>query len=388
MHTITTREDLFSRVHELGPLIRAHQLESDQLRRIAQPVADAFFERDLFRILLPVELGGAGVDLLTSMELVELAATYDGSAGWIFEIGIGGMVRLGFLPAEEARRIAAEPGAFVTGTFAPRGRAVEVPGGYVISGRWPFASGIRHATWVAAGCFVTDADGQPASGQEPQVVHAFVPVTAATVLDTWHVGGMRGTGSTEYTLDDVFVPTEHTSLPARRQFATPAPIFPLLDTTLGTTFAFVALGIARTTIEGLIELATRQMNAHADGSSLRDRTSTQYEVARAEAMLEAARTNLVDAVTLLCETSARGNPISLPLRARLRRAMVHAGETSVAVVEQMYRTAGSAALFESAPFERGLRDVHAVVAQTWLQRATMEDAGRVRLGLAPRARTF
>src|SRR5262249_54253049 len=148
------------------------------------------------------------------------------------------------------------------------------------------------------------------------------------------------------------------------------------------------LGIARCTVEGLVDLATQHPNLHADGSSLRDRPSTQYELARAEAMLEAARTNLIDAVNLVSEAGAHGQSIELPLRARLRRAMVHAGETSVTIVEQMYRSAGSAALFEAAPFERSLRDVHAAVAQTWLQRPTMEDAGRVRLGLAPRARTF
>ena len=279
----------------------------------------------------------------------------------------------------------AEPRAFVAGTFSPRGRAVQVPGGYRVSGRWPFASGIRHARWIVAGCVVADAAGPRLTEQgQPEVVHVFLPVANATVLDTWHVGGMRGTGSTDYTLEEVFVPTERTSPAAHRRFATEAPIFPVLDATIGTAFAFVALGVARGALDGLIDLAMSQTGAHADGNSLRERTSTQYDVARAEAMLEAARTNLIDALTLVSETAAQGASIDLPIRARLRRATGYAGESAVTVVDQLYRTAGAAALFEAAPFERRLRDTHALTAQLWLQRSAMEDAGRVRLGLPPR----
>ena len=121
---------------------------------------------------------------------------------------------------------------------------------------------------------------------------------------------------------------------------------------------------------------------------MRERVSTHYELAKTEAMLEASRSGLIEAVRAVADAADRGEPVELPERARLRRAQVHAGETAVDIVDRLYRTAGAAALFESAPFERRLRDVHALVQQGWLQRATMEDAGRVRLGLAPRRRTF
>ena len=207
-------------------------------------------------------------------------------------------------------------------------------------------------------------------------------------LDTWHVGGMRGTGSTDYSADDVFVPDELTTCPADRCFASPAPILRTLDTTLGTTFGFVALGIARGAIEGLVELASTQTSLRSDGTALRERVSTQYELAKTEAMLEASRSSLIEAVRAVADAAERGEPVELPERARLRRAQVYAGETAVDIVDRLYSTAGAAALFESAPFERRLRDVHALVQQVWLQPATMKDAGRVRLGLAPRRPTF
>ncbi len=388
MSTRTTNE-VFARIRELGPLIRSCQQETERLGRIAEPVMDAFFDHDLFRILVSPEFGGAGLDLVTAMKVVEEVAYFDGSTGWVFAIGIGGLARAGFLPSEQARLLSTAPRAYLAGTFAPLGRATVVPGGYLVSGHWPFASGIHHATWIAAGCVVWD-DTQPraiADGK-PGVVYAYVPTAAATILDTWQVGGMRGTGSTEYTLDAVFVPTERTSSPAEWQDADGTPLRKALEATTGTVFGFVATGIARATIDGVVDLAASQTRPHADGRSLRDRPSAHYEVAKAQAMLEAARLSFFEALAALCEAAERDEPLSLPLRARLRRAQVHAAETAVEVVDQMYRTAGSAALFEAAPFERSLRDVHAILTQVRYQRSAMEDAGRVAFGLSPRGRLF
>ena len=123
MATGRSHEHLFTSVRELEPLISAHQASADRLGCMPDAVMDAFFERDLFRILLPSELGGGGVDLLTAMLLVEDVSAVDGSMGWVFEIGIGGLVRLGFLPVAQARQLGSQPRAFVAGTFPPLGRA-------------------------------------------------------------------------------------------------------------------------------------------------------------------------------------------------------------------------------------------------------------------------
>jgi indole-3-acetate monooxygenase len=315
--TTDIHHDLFASVRELEPLIRAHQASADQLGYMPAEVIDAFHERDLFRILLPSELGGGGVDLLTAMLLVEDVSAIDGSMGWLFEIGIGGLVRLGFLPKAQARQLANEPRAFVAGTFPPLGRATVVPGGFRVSGRWPFASGIHHARWVAAGCTVYEGDApRPTPQGGPEVVHVFMPTSALTILDTWHVGGMRGTGSTDHTAHDVFVPDELATFPADRHFACSAPILRTLDTTLGTTFGFVAFGIARGAIEGLVKLASTETSLHSDGNALRERISTHYELAKAEAMLEASRSSLIDAVRGVEEAAIRGAPVELPERAR------------------------------------------------------------------------
>jgi indole-3-acetate monooxygenase len=384
-----TPAQLFDMIVELGPLIREHQREADQLGRISDTVMAGFFDRDLFRILLPADLGGAGIDLATGMRLVEEVAYYDGSMGWVFEIGIGGIVRAGFLPRDQARALLLRPDVFVTGTFPPLGRATIVDGGFLVSGRWGFASGIHHATWIVAGCVVHEGNEPLITEQgAPVIRHVFVPRQAATLPDTWHVGGMRATGSTEYTLDNVFVPAAQTTSPLLRERFHPAPIFKVLDPTLGVGFAFVALGIARATIDGVVALAASQVGEHADGSTLRDRPSAHYQVAKAQAMIESARLYLIDALEQLGQWALQDEPLPMSLRARIRRAQVHAAETAATIVDDMYRTAGSAALFEDAPFERSLRDVHAVIAQIWLQRAAMEDAGRVAFGLLPRQRGF
>ena len=154
----------------------------------------------------------------------------------------------------------------------------------------------------------------------PEVVHVFMPKTALTILDIWDVGGMRGTGSTDYSARDVFVPDELTSFPADRRFASPAPILRTLDTMLGTAFGFVALGIARGAIEGLVALASTETSLRSDGNAMRDRVSTHYDLAKAEAMLEASCGSLIEAVRALVDAADRGEPVELPERARLRRA--------------------------------------------------------------------
>ena len=363
--TTGSQEHLFASVRELEPLIRAHQAGADRMGCIPAAVMDAFFERDLFRVLLPSELGGGGVDLLTAMLLVEEVSAVDGSMGWIFEIGIGSLVRLGFLPVAQARQLANEPRAFIAGTFPPLGSATVVPGGFTVTGRWPFASGIHHAKWVAAGCRVYDGDTpRTAAHGGPEVLHVYMPKAALTILDTWHVGGMRGTGSTDYSAQNVFVPDELATFPADRRFASPDPVLRTLDTMLGSAFGFVALGIARGAAEDLVVLATTQTSRHSDGNSLRERVSTHYDLAKSEAMLEASRSSLIEAVGAVADAADRGEPIELPLRARLRRPQVHAGETAVDIVDRVYRTAGAAALFESAPF-----DVDCATCTRWSSRA-------------------
>src|SRR6266550_3637617 len=174
-------ERLLASVRELRPLIAAHRQEADKLRRLPDPIAEAFFERDLIRVQLPPELGGAGLDVISWLRLMEELASYDGSVAWNFAIGSTTAAIAGELPQELAKEMFGTPRVYVCASGSARGRAVAVEGGYLVSGHWTWASGVHQATWVMGLCNVFDGD-QPRldSNGAPVAIQAVAPGASAT----------------------------------------------------------------------------------------------------------------------------------------------------------------------------------------------------------------
>jgi alkylation response protein AidB-like acyl-CoA dehydrogenase len=218
-------------------------------------------------------------------------------------------------------------------------------------------------------------------------LQSLAPREAFRVLDTWHVSGMRGTGSNEYEVEDLFVPAELTFKMFIGKPRHSAPIFSLPGAFFSAVVATVSIGIAHGAIEALAQLAAVKREL-AGRPPLRDQAFAQYSIAKAQALAESAGGYLRQSIADAWESLGRGEQISLAQRTRTRRASVHAAEASVEVVDLCCRVAGSHALFESHPFERAQRDVHAIMGQIVLQRIAMEDAGRVRFGLQPLSPTF
>lgn len=380
--TSDEQQTLWDETRALRPIVACHKADCDILRRLPDAIAAAFVERDLYRLLLPTDLGGRGADPLTIFDLVEEVSSYDGSVGWNYAIGSHSGMLAGVLPRPVAEAVFGTREAAVAGSGPPQGRAVATDGGYRVSGRFAWASGIHQAQWVMGGCFVFDGDERrvgPHGG--PVVIHVLAPRSDATLLDSWRTGGMRGTGSTEFALDDVFVPASH----AFNMFGTapshPAALYRLPTSFFGFGLTAVPLGIARAAVEGLKALATSKPAA-PPRPGLRDQPFVQYSLGKAEAMVDAARLSVRHAFTLMWQEVQAGTA-RMDSRARLRRASVHAVETSIEAVGVVYRSAGGAALFEGQPFERALRDVNATGGHVVFQRAMMEDCGRVATGLSP-----
>lgn len=379
--TADTVARLFALVEELRPIIAAHQREADQLRHLPPAIVQGFADRGLMQAMLPVDLGGYGVDPVTCMRLVEAVAAMDGSAGWNFSIGVFSQRWVGFLPEAWGREFLASPGAMVAPSLNPVGRAVAVPGGYRVSGRFPFSSGVYQANWVAGGCRVFDGDEQRRTADGGAVAaDALMPQGAVSIIDGWQVSGMRGTGSTGFVADDVFVPEEHLVVrggkPRRND-----PIFHF-GVPFGSQFAMVTLGIARCAIEAFIDLS-QDKQTRPWMPKLRDTASAHYDVAKAQAQVEAGGISLLAGIGEMWDACVAGEEMSVELRAKVRRAQVHAAESAMEAVDRICRAAGATSLFEAYPFERCLRDVHGAIAQIHLQRGSMEDAGRVAFGLKP-----
>jgi alkylation response protein AidB-like acyl-CoA dehydrogenase len=381
-------ERIWERTRALRPIIEAHRDEGDGLHHLPGAIARAFVDANVYRLLLPPEFGGENIDLLTYYDLLEEVASYDGSAGWNYSIGSSTPIILGDLPPARLHAIFASADSCVAASASPSGHAVEVEGGYRITGRFAWASGIHQARWVVANCLVFDGDTMRKSTAGAPVMLGFVmPREDCTVLDTWHVLGMRGTGSTEFEVKEVFVPKDMTIRFFNAEPRYPYPIFHLPPTYFGYNHVGVMNGIARSALEGLKALASSKTSAMA-GTSFRDDPQAQYSVAKAEAMIEANRLAVKEAFRALWMKVVAGESTPLETRARLRRAVAHAAECAVEAVQLCYHAAGGTAIYASAPFERALRDVNTAATHIATRRVMMEEAGRVAFRLPPRTPIF
>lgn len=382
------RSALAAILADIVDLAARHKAEGDRLRQLPPALAEAFHRHDVYRLILPRDLGGGDVDPLDYLDLVEKVARVDGSTAWNLAIGAGSGLYAGYLPVERSRPMFADVSSCIAGAYAPFGRGEIVEGGYRVSGHWGWASGVAQARWIVFGFRVVAQGGTDGTDEKPsEVRQALAPRAAFRVLDTWHVNGMRGTGSTEYEVNDLFVPSDMTFRVFLDQPKHPAPVFRLPGAFFASAVASVALGIGQGATEGLKQLAVVK-GGFPGGNPLQQQGYAQYAVAKAEALVESAKLYLDDAIAALWRSILAGREIDPAQRKRARRACVQAAEASAEAVDLCYRAAGGHALFDSQPFGRALRDVHAAIAQITLQRSAMEDAGRAAFGLAPLSPVF
>jgi alkylation response protein AidB-like acyl-CoA dehydrogenase len=372
----------------LAPLVDTLRDRFDLDRTLPPVLVDAMHAAGLFRMWVPHDLGGAELDPLSFLTVIEELARLDGSVGWCAVIPAGYARLAGALAEDVARAMFQGTGrGLLVGTLNPTGKAVAVPGGYQVTGRWSYGSFIAYGEWILGNCITQDAAGpRRAEDGSPELRLCLFPRDAATVFDIWHVGGLRATGSNDFEVADLFVPEDYT---IKLQEFQPPPLRPgpLYAVPMTSTFVScivtVALGIARAAIESLIEIASSKTTA---GSStvLRDKALAQADMARAEALLRSGRAFLFDELGTMWNNTLAGRSISLQERAQVRLAAVHAAQCAIQATDLMYQLGGGASLFQGGRLERCFRDVHAAgqhVAVSPL--SNLEPIGRVLFGLRP-----
>src|SRR5215471_3341792 len=189
--------------------LRACQLQIERERHLPSAVTERLREAGLYRMVVPRQLGGIGADILTVFRALELVAQSDGATAWTLATNVALLLGALTLPDEGLREMfATEAGVIVAGSIAPRGaKAQVVEGGYLVTGRWRFGSGCHEANWLGGSGQVFDGEKERLSADgAPEVRRFFFPVDECTILDTWHVSGMRGTVSHDWLVSDVFVP--------------------------------------------------------------------------------------------------------------------------------------------------------------------------------------
>ena len=283
--------DAIAAAINLAPHIRAVREELEATRRVPPSLVQAINDAGLFRPYLPRAMGGSELPPLTVYRVIEEISKVDGSVGWCTMIASGVSLLSGWLRPDVGRALFGQPpDVRVAGSLRPEGQAYPVDGGYRIRGHWDFASGINHANWLLCTCAIMDGDTPrqtPAGAPATRVM--LIPADAATIVDTWSVVGMCGTGSHDFIVDDVFVPAPH-SFSLTEPPQAPGPLYHprLLFVVLWTGTVANSLGIARGAMDAFIALAT-QARSTMSPTLLRDRALVQTQVAEAEAILSAAR---------------------------------------------------------------------------------------------------
>jgi alkylation response protein AidB-like acyl-CoA dehydrogenase len=364
----------WEKVRGLKDIVKKHQKEGDELRRLPPAVAEAFLAADLYRVMVPVDFGGLGIDPLTMFDLVEEMASYDGSTGWNFTIGGGGSVLCGSMSIEKLAYMFGDPHCNLAGSGSPPGRAVATEGGYLLTGCWGWGSAVHQARHAGGNAFIFDGDTQRMDNGAPVMRFFFIPQNEIEILDTWNTGGMRGTGSTHWQVKDHFVPEDMVVKVYAGVSEHPAPVYRLPGSYFGFNLCCVSLGAARGAIEGLKALGQKP------GSLIKDNPFAQYALAKAEALHEANRLNVRESFRPIWEAVQAGEPVTLEQKARARRSYVLAVEASIEAVQLVVEAAGGAGVSEDYPFARALRDVHATHAHIVLSRKFMELAGQVSFG--------
>ena len=373
--------EIVTMAESLIPLIRELRHITENDRRIAEPIVQAIRESNLCRMLLDT---GTPPPYTPEewLSVLETLAGAEASVSWLIWNNTLPCLWSRFLDDAGRERVFGDSSRLFAGSTRPTGQAVPTRGGFRLSGRWSLVSGCELADYLHLLSLVHE-DGAPrmlAPGQ-PDLRVLFAPKGHYAILDTWHVGGLRGSGSHDVVVDDVFVPVEDSFAPAppvagHSQLAQ-LPIVPVMIAGLGAQF----LGMARAAIAVTLEILRTKVSVDP-GASIRERPSVLADIASYSAAVAAAGSHLHTRMAAMWETVSNDLPTAED-RAALYSAGLHAAAIARAGVVAMHAAAGTPALYIDCPLERSVRDLHTMEQHIAAQPLWLEDSGRVLLGHEP-----
>jgi indole-3-acetate monooxygenase len=371
----------------LGPALKDASDEIEHERRLPPAIVEKLKHAGMFRMAMPKAWGGPELDFPSQVRVIEALCTFDASAGWCVMIGVDGGYMTAYIDQAEARAMYADIDSPTAITFFPPGKAVKRGAGYVVNGRWPFASGCPHADWLVGHFAIFDGDApRMMPNGFPETRFGFFPANECKILDTWKSVGLRGSGSHDWQVKDRFVPEERTfNLTAPSPYRKgPLSILPNL---LLYKLAGVPLGIARGAIDDFIAIASSKAltfkSPTKNQPTLGDEPYAQNALARAEALVSSAQAFVYETFEEMWNVLASGAMPPIKSRARARLAMVHASASCTQAVELLFKANGGASVYSGNPLERRLRDIQTAGQHTVVSMKTWEAAGRVLLGLDP-----
>ncbi|WP_411075868.1 acyl-CoA dehydrogenase family protein [Streptomyces sp. cmx-4-7] len=386
---VTTREEgpltpqtILDRARAVAPLLRERSEEIANTRHLPQDVVELLRGTGVFRIGMPRAWGGPELTFAQQAEVIETLSYGDAAAGWCAMIGMDTWIYAGYLDESLVEEMLTRPDAITAGLIFPVGRADRVPGGYRVTGRWPFGSGVTHADWVVGGC-VVHSDGKPEPGAHGAPVNwrlmLFRQEEVGTI-DTWHTTGLAGSGSRDYEVTDLFVPEKRSF-----DFTTPRGTGPLSapDAFLGNVSG-VPLGIARAALDHVRELAAGRIEK-ATGEPWAQTYRVQTAIGESEMQLAAARYAVYGTLRDLWDRLESGTPPTPDQQVSSALARVNAFRTARTVVSRLSDLVGTASIYRSSPLDRWMRDLHTMCQHILAQEQIVQSAGAHLLGGTPHA---
>jgi alkylation response protein AidB-like acyl-CoA dehydrogenase len=378
-HAPTDDQPLLLEARDFAPRVREYADAIDRDRRLPAELVAQMRDEGFFHALLPRDLGGREADPVTAGRIVEEIARGDGSAGWCVMLAAQSCGFAGFIPQQDALAIYGN-GGIVAGTARPIGRAVatsQPADGFIVSGRWPFASGSSHATWFAGECMVYDGEEVRRDANDNEVSRmCFFPASETTIIDTWDTIGLRGTASNDFSTEGAFVP-------ASRGFqvlvSKPVHDWPLykLEPLAFINHGTHALGVARGAIDSAIDVAITKRGW--GGVLMKDVPRMQAAIAEATGLVDSAAAYLYDTSWRLWQ-GALADENDAQLRGAVRLATSHAMKASLQAVDTLHAAVATTGIFNTSPISRQFRDIHTASAHVMIGSMTIEAAGRVILG--------
>lgn len=388
-----TPRQMIQRARELIPYLRAHGPAMERDRRISEEVNRRMIESGFYRIIQPRIFGGYEFDLYTYAETILELSRGDSSVGWVVGFNAGHAFQAAQLPLAGQVEVFGPDGDFRAPLIAsPSGEGRETAGGYVISGRWNYNSGGEVSNWLGVGVTVPATD----PSDPPDVRICFIRDTDYETVDNWHVLGMRGTGSKQAVVKELFVPTERTLSWTRltQHFESPGhhvhtnPFYRTpAQTILGIEISAVVTGVARAAIDAFMEYAERKTSAFPPFLPLKQERRTQESLGRALARYEAARAclfALVDRQMRRCEVVRRQGRFTSEETMMDVALAQQVASLCVDTVNILYDAAGTSGAREGSLLERVYRDISMIRTHYYLDhRRTAESLGALWFGLTP-----
>ncbi len=385
MTTATPVRDSTAEARALAPDITRYADDAEALGTWPAGLVERLRAAGVFRALQPRALGGSEVAPAEFIRTIEELARADGSTGWIAAIGAGAPAFTAWLEPDVAMELFGPSADFLAATvFAPTGRAVpDGAGRFTVAGRWPFASGCRHAEWFLAGTVVLDGEApRVIPEQGPDWRLAFFPRADAEIVDNWDVLGLRGTGSNDVVARELRVAEEHTISPFFHPARQDGPLWRLpFFTLVGVALVGVPLGIARRALDEYIALANTKTRA-GTFAPLAEDPAAQVEFARTEGALRSARAFVLDEAGALWDAARAGDPPSPEQRAGFQLAAQEAMRAARRAVDTAFGLTGAAAVHASHPLQRCFRDIHTVGQHVYFSPSALKRYAGTRLGIA------